>query len=267
MTTSVLSHHPVVSHSAWTAARQKLLQREKELTRQRDEVARHRRELPWEKVDKQYTFDTPSGKKSLAELFAGRSQLVIYHFMLGPDWEEGCPGCSFVSDHFDGSLAHLMARGVTFVAVSRAPLAKIEAFKRRMGWRFDWVSSHGSDFNFDFGVSFSAADHAAGKVPYNYTLQEFPHDEAPGLSVFLRTADGEIVHTYSTYGRGLDVLIGAYNLLDMVPKGRDEDDYESPMQWVRHHDRYDSVASVKAKDELVVAGESKSCCHSHEAQS
>ncbi|HEY4231929.1 MAG TPA: DUF899 family protein [Lacipirellulaceae bacterium] len=193
----MLTEHQVVSHEEWTAARKQLLQDEKDLTHRRDELSR-RRELPWERVEKQYVFDTPGGKRSLAELFDGRSQLIVYHFMLGPDWEEGCHGCSFVSDHFDGSLPHIRARDVTLVAVSRAPLAKIQAFKKRMGWRVPWVSSHGCDFNRDYQVSFSKEDQAGGKVYYNYEMQEFPSDEAPGISVFCRDAGGNVFHTYSS---------------------------------------------------------------------
>jgi predicted dithiol-disulfide oxidoreductase (DUF899 family) len=261
------ARHPIVSHETWTTARKKLLAAEKELTQRRDELARQRRELPWEKVGKVYTFDTPAGKKTLAELFGSHSQLIVYHFMLGPDWEEGCPGCSFVSDHFDGALAHLAARDVAFTAVSRAPLAQIEAFKQRMGWHFDWVSSHGSDFNFDFGVSFTPEQSAAGKVSYNYTDQEFSHDEAPGMSVFLRTEDGSIYHTYSTYGRGLDPLIGAYQLLDLVPKGRDEDDLATPMEWVRHHDRYGREPLVDVQQQLAHANDPHACCESQGSKS
>ena len=187
------------------------------------------------------------GKVTLAELFAGRSQLVIYHFMFGPDWQEGCPSCSFVSDHIDGALAHLAARDVTMVMVSRAPLAKIEAFKKRMGWRFKWVSSYGSDFNPDFHVSFTKDEMAQGKVNYNYTMQEFPSEEAPGISVFYKDADGDVFHTYSTYGRGVEPLVGTYMILDMVPKGRDEDQLGFTMEWVRHHDRYGTDEFADAK--------------------
>ena len=183
-------------------------------------------------------FDAPSGKVTLADLFAGRNQLVIYHFMFGPDWQEGCPSCSFVSDHIDGALPHLAARDVTMVTVSRAPLAKIEAFKKRMGWRFNWVSSYGGDFNADFYVSFTKEEIAQGKVNYNYTMQEFPSAEAPGLSVFYKDAAGGVFHTYSTYGRGVELLMGTYRILDLVPKGRDEGHLRFPMEWVRYHDRY-----------------------------
>ena len=210
----------------------------KESTRLRDKLSAERRDLPWVKVEKNYVFDAPDGKVTLADLFAGRSQLVIYHFMFGPDWQEGCPSCSFVSDHIDGALPHLAARDVTVVMVSRAPLAKIEAFKKRMGWQFKWVSSYGSDFNADFHVSFTQDEMAQGKVNYNYTMQEFPSEEAPGLSVFYKDAGGDVFHTYSTYGRGLDPLVGTYTILDLVPKGRDEDHLGFTMEWVRHHDRY-----------------------------
>jgi predicted dithiol-disulfide oxidoreductase (DUF899 family) len=230
--------HKVVSREDWIAARKELLTKEKESTRLRDRLSADRRKLPWVKVEKQYVFDGPAGKETLADLFVGRSQLVIYHFMFGPDWKEGCPSCSFVSDHIDGALAHLAARGVTMAMVSRAPLAKIEAFKKRMGWRFKWVSSYGSDFNPDFHVSFTKEEFAQGKVNYNYTMQEFPSEEAPGISVFHKDAGGDVFHTYSTYGRGVEQIVGTYMILDMVPKGRDEDHLGFPMEWVRYHDRY-----------------------------
>jgi predicted dithiol-disulfide oxidoreductase (DUF899 family) len=235
---TALAGHKVVSSEEWIAARRKLLQKEKESTRLRDQLSAERRKLPWVKVEKEYVFDGPDGKVSLTELFAGRSQLVIYHFMFGPEWKEGCPSCSFVSDHIDGTLPHLAARDVTMVMVSRAPLAKIEAFKKRMGWRFKWVSSYGSDFNPDFRVSFTKGEMAQGKVNYNYTLQEFPSEEAPGISVFYKDPAGVVFHTYSTYGRGVEPLVGTYMILDLVPKGRDEDHLGFTMEWVRHHDRY-----------------------------
>jgi predicted dithiol-disulfide oxidoreductase (DUF899 family) len=236
--TKALPHHPIVSHEQWLAKRRELLRKEKELTRLHDQLAAERRDLPWERIDKNYVFDAPGGKVRIADLFGGRSQLAIYHFMFGPDWQEGCPSCSYVSDHINAALPHLAARDVTVTMVSRAPLAKIEAFKKRMGWRFPWVSSHGTDFNTDFHVSFTQAQMAQGKVDYNYTLQEFPSDEAPGLSVFYKNQAGEIFHTYSTFGRGLEPLIGTYMLLDLIPKGRDEDDLPFSMAWVRYHDRY-----------------------------
>ncbi len=232
--------HKIVSRREWTEARKALLDKEKEFTRARDRLSAERRALPWVKVDKAYVFDTPEGKKTLAELFDGRSQLIVYHFMLAPDWEEGCPSCSFLADHFDGANIHLAQRDVTFVAISRAPLAEIEAFKRRMGWRFPWVSSFGSDFNFDYHVSF--ADVAVGKDgDYNYERQEIVSDEMPGASVFYKDETGGVFHTYSAYARGLDILVGAYNFLDLTPKGRDEAELPWTMAWVRHHDRYESA--------------------------
>jgi predicted dithiol-disulfide oxidoreductase (DUF899 family) len=234
-----VSKHEVVSPEQWVSERRALLTKEKELTRLRDELSCQRRDLPWVKVDKNYVFDTPQGKRTLGDLFGGRSQLIVYHFMFGPNWQEGCPSCSYVCDHLDGTLPHLAARDVSLVMISRAPLAKIEPFKKRMGWRFPWVSSSGNDFNHDFGVYFTPQEKAQGKVNYNYTMQEFPSDEAPGASVFYKDpGSGEIFHTYSVYSRGLDQLIGTYTLLDLVPKGRDEDQLRFGMEWVRYHDRY-----------------------------
>jgi predicted dithiol-disulfide oxidoreductase (DUF899 family) len=229
----------VVSPSEWLEARKALLIREKEFTRLRDEMSRERRELPWEKVEKPYAFQGPKGKETLANLFDGRSQLIVYHFMLGPGWKEGCTGCSFLADHFNPAVVHLAQRDVTFVAISRASLPEIEAFKKRMGWSFKWVSSSGSDFNYDYQVSFPKGELAKGKAFYNYkSVKEIPGEERPGASVFYKNADGEIFHTYSTYSRGLDILIGAYNFLDLTPKGRDEEGLPQGMAWVRHHDRY-----------------------------
>lgn len=237
-TTQALANHPVVSRQQWLAKRRELLRKEKELTRLHDQLAGERRDLPWVRLDKDYVFDGPGGKISLAELFAGRNQLVIYHFMFGPEWQEGCPSCSYVSDHVDAALPHLAARDVTVTMVSRAPLPKIAAFKKRMGWHFPWVSSHGNDFNRDFHVSFTKEEMARGKVEYNYTEQEFPSEEAPGLSVFFKNDHGEIFHTYSSFGRGLEPLLGTYMMLDLVPKGRDEEGLEFSMAWVRYHDKY-----------------------------
>jgi predicted dithiol-disulfide oxidoreductase (DUF899 family) len=231
--------HKVVSQTEWLAARKVFLETEKRFTRARDEVSRQRHELPWVKVDKPYIFDAPDGKETLADLFDGRSQMIVYHFMLGPGWEQGCPSCSYLSDHFDGATAHLAHRDVTFVAISRAPLAQIQAFRQRMGWRFKWVSSFGNDFNYDYHVSFPEADKAKGTVDYNYQSQPFRIEEMPGLSVFARNDRGEVFHTYSAYARGLDILVGTYNLLDLVPKGRDEANLPWTMAWVRHHDRYE----------------------------
>ena len=228
----------VVEPAEWLTARKELLRKEREFTHLRDELSRRRRELPWEKVRKEYVFDGPNGKQTLSDLFAGRSQLMIYHFMFGPGWKEGCPSCSYMADTFDGAVIHLAHRDVTFMAISRATLAEIEAFKKRMGWQFQWVSSFPSDFNRDFHVSFAKADKENGKVYYNYEKTDFPSEEAPGASVFYKNEAGEIFHTYSTYARGLDAMVGTYQWLDLAPKGRDEDGLAFAMAWVRHHDRY-----------------------------
>jgi predicted dithiol-disulfide oxidoreductase (DUF899 family) len=235
-----MQHPKVVSEAEWLTARRELLAKEKELTRQRDAVSAQRRELPWVKVEKKYVFDGPNGKQSLADLFGDKSQLIVYHFMFGPEWEEGCPSCSLNMDHTDGTLPHLAQRDVSFVAISRAPISKIEAFKKRMGWRFNWVSSHGTDFNYDYHVSFTKEERAqGGEVNYNFGMQKFPSDEAPGLSVFYKDKNGEIFRTYSAFGRGTELTVGTYSYLDWVPKGRDEDGLYFPMAWVRHHDRYE----------------------------
>ena len=202
--------HKIVSRDQWITARKALLAKEKELTAARDRLSAERRALPWVKVEKPYIFDTPGGRRSLAELFAGKSQLLVYHFMLGPDWEEGCPSCSYLADHFDGAVIHLAQRDVAFVVVSRAPLSQIKPFQQRMGWCFNWVSSFGSDFNFDYHVSFPA-DQVASEVDYNYEKQEVGSDEMPGVSVFFKADNGDVFHTYSAYARGLDILVGTYN--------------------------------------------------------
>ncbi len=235
---TAITGHKVVSSEEWTAARKELLKKEKESTRLRDQLSAERRKLPWVRIEKDYLFDAPGGKVALADLFAGRSQLVIYHFMYGPDWEEGCPSCSFLMDHADGAIVHLNARDVTMVAVSRAPLAKIEAFKKRMGWRFKWVSSYGSDFNSDFRLSFTKEQLASGDKLYNFGTIPPYGDENHGLSVFYKDPAGAVFHTYSTYGRGCEPLVGTYIILDMVPKGRDEAELPWTMAWVRHHDKY-----------------------------
>jgi predicted dithiol-disulfide oxidoreductase (DUF899 family) len=232
-------NHPVVSRERWGAERKQLLAREKELTRLGDEIARERRALPWVRVDKHYIFDTPQGPRTLADLFEGRRQLLVQHFMFAPGWEQGCKSCSYMADHNDGANLHLPQRDVTLLVVSRAPLAEIERFRQRMGWQFKWASSYHSDFNYDFGVSFTPEQTAWGKVPYNYVMQPFPHAEAPGVSVFYKDEAGDVFHTYSRYGRGVEVMMHAYNLLDLTPMGRDEDDVGG-MGWVRHHDRYAS---------------------------
>jgi predicted dithiol-disulfide oxidoreductase (DUF899 family) len=230
----------IVSPNEWAEARKQFLAKEKEFTRLRDELSRERRQLPWERVEKNYVFDGPNGKVKLADLFDERSQLVVYHFMFGPDWEQGCPSCSFEADHFNAFIVHLKARDVSLVAVSRAASPKIEAFKKRMGWSFTWVSSNQNNFNRDYHVSFTKEEMAKGKVEYNYGLTEFTSEEAPGVSVFYKDAKGDIFHTYSSYARGIDILLGAYNYLDLVPKGRDEDELPFTMSWVRHHDRYEN---------------------------
>ncbi len=227
----------VVSHEEWVAARKEFLKKEREFTHLRDELSRQRRELPWEKVAKNYTFVGPNGNETLADLFEGREQLFVYHFMLGPGWEAGCPSCSFLADSFDWTAVHLAQRDTTFVVVSRATLPEIQKFKKRMGWQFKWVSSNGSDFNFDYQVSTTADEKASGKVYYNYETTEFPSDERPGASAFIRK-DGEVFHTYSSYARGLDILLPTYNILDMTALGRHEEGLPWPMAWVRHHDRY-----------------------------
>lgn len=233
--------HRVVTPEQWLAARRELLREEKELTHARERLAQKRRALPWTRIDHAYQFESRTGRVTLGDLFDGRSQLIVYHFMLAPGWDEGCRGCSFVSDHFDGALPHINARDISFAAISRAPLAEIERFKERMGWSFPWVSSHGTTFNHDFGVTFTPEECADGNRNYNYGSGPAHAEDLPGLSVFARNSAGEIFHTYSTYSRGLDALINAYNLIDLTPKGRDEDP-EAHMNWVRHHDRYESAA-------------------------
>ena len=233
-----------VSREEWLEARKQFLAAEKEFTRRRDELSRERRELPWELVDKDYVFEGPNGPERLADLFAGRSQLIIYHFMFGPEWQEGCPSCSFLADHLEGMLPHLAERDVTLAVVSRAPMPRIQAFQKRMGWRFHWVSAHGNDFNRDYHVSFTKEEMAAGEMYYNYGQTKFPADEGPGASVFYRDGSGAIYHTYSAYARGLDILLGAYNFLDLTPKGRDEDGLSFSMSWVRHHDRYEKATEA-----------------------
>ena len=234
--------HRTVSRDEWLAARKALLAEEKELTRHRDQVNEARRALPWVKIEKDYLFDTAGGKRTLAELFGGRSQLIVQHFMFGPDWEEGCTGCSFGADHIDGAMQHLVHHDVTYVAVSRAPLAKLLAYRQRMGWKFPWVSSLGSDFNFDFNVSFTPEQRAQGKVLYNFEMIETQMDELPGCSVFYKDEGGNVFHTYSSYGRGNEEVIGAYMLLDMTPKGRNETGPNGNlMDWIKRHDRYETA--------------------------
>jgi len=238
----------------WLQARRALLEQEKALTRQRDELSRRRRELPWVKIETNYVFDSPQGSMILADLFAGRTQLIVYHFMFGPDWEEGCPSCSMCADSLAAVLVHLEHRDTSLAMVSRAPIAKIEAFRKRMRWKLPWVSSCSNSFNRDFHVSFTK-DEIQGEVYYNFGMNRFPSAEAPGVSVFYKNAGGSIFHTYSAYARGLEGLLGAYDLLDMTPKGRDEDQLGFTMAWVRHHDRY---------PETEAADSTGACCHSTE---
>ena len=247
MTTATMekANAKVVSPAEWLAARKKLLAKEKEFTRLRDELSRERRKMPWEKVEKTYVFEGGNGKESLADLFGGRSQLIIYHFMFGPGWKEGCPSCSFLADSFDAAALHLAQRDTSFAVISRATLPEIQAFQKRMGWKFKWLSSNGSDFNHDFQASASKDEIASGKAIYNYKASDFPSEERPGLSVFSRR-DGEVFHTYSSYARGLDILLPTYNMLDMTAKGRNEEALPWPMAWVRHHDRYGDPTALDA---------------------
>lgn len=233
----------VVSRDVWLEARRQLLASEKEATHLRDRVNAERMALPWVKVEKDYVFDTPTGRKSLADLFDGRSQLIVYHFMLGPDWEAGCPGCSFLADHLDGTLAHLNHHDVTLAVVSRAPIDKVEAYKKRMGWNFPWVSSFANDFNFDYHVSFSKEQLAGKTVFYNFTPMDSAegNDELPGLSAFYKDEAGNIFHTYSSYARGPEELIGTLMILDRAPKGRNE---SSTMNFIRRHDEYEDAAKA-----------------------
>lgn len=240
-------NHEIVSRQAWLAARKALLALEKEETKLRDRVRAERLALPWVKVDKAYTFDTPQGRRTLAELFDGRSQLIVYHFMYGPDWDAGCPGCSFMADHIDGMLPHLNNHDVTMIAASRAPLEKLVAYRKRMGWKFPWVSSHGSDFNFDYHVSFTKEELASGKVMYNYreTDAADAHDELPGLSAFFKDGEGTVYHTYSDYARGGEEALGTLMILDRAPKGRNETG---------------TLSFVRRKDEYAGAQKAQSCC-------
>jgi predicted dithiol-disulfide oxidoreductase (DUF899 family) len=262
LTTSTgVQNHEVVSPREWIGRRKELLRKEKEFTKLRDELSQQRRELPWEKVDKEYVFDGPGGRQTLSDLFAGNSQLIVYHFMFGPGWEAGCPSCSYLADHFDGSLVHLANRDVTLAVISRAPLPQIETFQKRMGWKFRWFSSFANDFNYDYHVSFTKEESAAGKVNYNYDTVEFPSEEGPGVSVFYKNDAGEIFHTYSSFARGLDILVGTYNFLDLAPKGRDEDNLAFSMAWVRHHDRYADSYFVDPKAQYAQPkAVASSCC-------
>jgi predicted dithiol-disulfide oxidoreductase (DUF899 family) len=239
-------NHPVVTPDKWLAARKALLAREKELTHLRDQIAAERRALPWKRLEKDYLFDTPEGRKPLGELFDGRRQLVVQHFMLAPGWEQGCKSCSYMADHTDATLLHLAQRDTSFLAVSRAPLREIERFKKRMGWIFRWVSSDGTEFNRDFHVTFTPEEMKIGAADYNFGGKAHG-PELPGVSVFCKDDAGAVFHTYSTFGRGVEVMMHTYNLLDLTPKGRDEEEGRG-MAWVRHHDRYE------------VAPAGRSCC-------
>ena len=249
--TTTDTNRSVVSRQQWLTARKTLLEREKELTHLGDQIARERRALPWVRMDKDYVFASSEGPRRLADLFDGHHQLVMQHFMLPPGWEQGCKSCSYMADHTDPTLVHLAQRDTAFVAVSLAPLADIERFRRRMGWTFSWVSSHGTDFNRDFHVTFTAEEKENGTGDYNFGSKP-PGQEMPGVSVFWKDDTGEVFHTYSTYGRGVEVMMHTYNLLDLTPKGRDEDGLDFTMAWVRHHDRYEPAPKAAAS--------SRSCC-------
>jgi predicted dithiol-disulfide oxidoreductase (DUF899 family) len=234
-----MTDHEVVSREQWVAARRQFLAREKEFTRQRDELSRQRRELPWERVDKGYVFEGPTGKVTLSDLFAGKSQLVVYHFMFAPDSDAGCRGCSFWADNYNGIIPHLEQRDVSFVAISRAPMSKLQAFAKRMGWSFKWVSGADTDFNYDYQASFRDADLARESAVYNYERMSDRMSDKPGFSVFCKDEKGNIFHTYSTYARGIDPMNVTFQLLDLVPKGRDEAGLPHPMSWVRLRDQYE----------------------------
>ena len=245
-----MTTHAIVSRDKWLESRRDLLIAEKDLTHRSDQVAELRRKLPWVRIEKSYVFDGPDGKISLADLFAGRGQLLVQHFMLAPGWREGCKSCSYMADHTDGMTPHLAQRDVTFVAISRATYSEIESFRRRMGWRFNWVSSNANSFNHDFRVSFTPEEIAKGKIDYNFGGSPHRSDELPGVSVFMKDEAGAIFHTYSTYGRGVEVMMGTYRMLDLTPRGRAEEGLSHTMQWVRHHDRYEQNAP----------GKTGSCC-------
>ncbi len=246
-----MAEHEIVSREEWVTARKELLKKEKEFTRLRDQLSAERRELPWVKVEKNYVFDGTDGKETLADLFDGCSQLIVYHFMFDPEWSEGCKSCSFLADQYNPSIVHLKNRDVSMVTVSRAPLEELLSFRKRMGWTFKWMSSFGNDFNRDFHVTFTAEELASKTANYNYDFKPFPVTEAPGISVFFKDDEGNIFHTYSSYARGLDIFLSVYNLLDIVPKGRDEDGLRYSMEWIRHHDRYGDNTFVDPYVELL----------------
>jgi predicted dithiol-disulfide oxidoreductase (DUF899 family) len=262
MATSTLADHPVVSTEEWTIARKQLLSKEKELTHARDALSEQRRTLPWVRMDKEYVFDTDDGEKTLAELFGDRSQLIVYHFMWRREYGEGCVGCTFLADHLDGANQHLSHHDVSVVVVSRAPLDGLQEFKKRMRWQFPWVSSLRSDFNFDYHVSFTPDQLASGEVYYNYQTIPASIEELSGISVFYKDRDGQLFHTYSSYGRGNEEVLGAYMYLDLTPKGRAENGPNYSMSdWVRHHDRYDAGGYVDRTGAYIAPQESVSCCH------
>jgi len=262
MNNTLIKPAMAISRDQWLNARKELLIREKQLTRLRDEIDRQRRALPWVKIEKIYTFDGSDGQRTLSDLFEGRSQLIVSHFMFGPGWKEGCVGCSFRSDHVDGALAHLEHHDVSFVTISRAPYAELEAFQRRMAWRFRWYSSCNSDFNFDYHVSFAPEQLATGEVDYNYGSAKFLSEEYSGISVFSKDDAGDVFHTYSTYGRGDEMVDTTYMYLDLTPKGRNETGPRNNLtDWVRHHDRYDATGVVDAVGRFVPAHSAESNCH------
>lgn len=234
-----MTDHRVVSREEWLRERIELLDAEKKFTRERDELNRKRRELPWVRIEQDYRFTSTDGEKSLADLFGDRGQLLVYHFMFGPDWEQGCPSCSFWIDNFDGVQAHLAARDISLVLISRAELSKLQAYRERMGWNVEWVSSHGTTFNADFAVSFTPEQMEGEDNFYNFGKNRFPSSEGPGASAFIKDGDGTVFHTYSTYARGLDMLNGAYHLMDIAPRGRDEDSLDYRQAWIRRHDQYE----------------------------
>ena len=234
-----MNSHKVVSREEWLKHRIELLKEEKEFDRRRDQLTRKKRELPWEKVEKEYAFETERGTAALSDLFGECSQLIIYHFMYGPDWNDGCPSCSYWADNFNGIDIHLRHRDIKFIAVSRAPLSILQAYRERMGWGFEWVSSFNSDFNYDFQVSFTPEEMDKGEMFHNFRIEKFPVNEAPGISVFYKNDEGEVFHTYSTYRRGLDMFNGAYHYMDIAPKGRDENDLSYSLAWVRRRDQYE----------------------------
>jgi predicted dithiol-disulfide oxidoreductase (DUF899 family) len=261
-----MTTHITASRDKWLEARLDLLAAEKDLLRRSDEVARLRRQLPWVRIEKNYVFEGPNGRETLADLFGGRRQLLVQHFMLEPGAAEGCKSCSYMADHTDGMVPHLAQRDTTFVAISRAPYAEIVRFRQRMGWQFKWLSSNGTSFNYDFRVSFTPDEVAQGSLPYNYGSGRYAREELPGVSVFFKDEAGDVFHTYSTYGRGVEVIMGTYRMLDLTPKGRDETGGASRMGWVRHHDRYEPALTAKPSPtngsaESLDRNRKSDCCH------